>query len=464
MAALDGVRVLDLTQYEAGTSCTQYLAWFGADVVKIEPPGGEPGRHTEGPGRDSLYFLSFNHNKRSVCLDLATPEGKEIFLRLLPRFDVVVENFTLGTMEKLGLGYDVLKEHHPAVIYATIKGFGTYGPYANFKSFDWVAQAAGGGFSVTGEPDGPPMRPGASVCDTGSGMHAAMGILAAYIQRLRTGKGQMVEIALQETMTNFMRQQLSLRQRRPGPVPRRGNKLGIPPSDLYPCAGGGPNDWAFIMVVTDRMWDSLLAAIDRLDLNDDPRFSTLRAHPARGGALRGNRGVDAAAVEVRGDGDARRRGSALQRGIRQRRHLRRQAPACPRPGSNHLAPGVRGRGDARSSDPPERLGRGDGASTAARRTHVRCADSRTGARRAGAGQARSGRGGGPVPRLIAASERAGEADFVAVGIEHVEVPFAPFGIARRRLGGVAGGPDAFVRGVDVVDVEDGAAPPAPVGA
>lgn len=285
MAALDGVRVLDLTQYEAGTSCTQYLAWFGADVVKVEPPGGEPGRHTEGPGRDSLYFLSFNHNKKSVCLDLAKPEGKEIFLEMLPRFDVVVENFTLGTMEKLGLGYDVLKERHPAVIYATIKGFGTYGPYANFKSFDWVAQAAGGGFSVTGEPDGPPMRPGASVCDTGSGMHAAMGILAAYIQRLRTGKGQMVEIALQETMTNFMRQQLSLRQRRPGPVPRRGNKLGIPPSDLYPCAGGGPNDWAFIMVVTDRMWDSLLAAIDRLDLNDDPRFNTLRARIEHGDEL-----------------------------------------------------------------------------------------------------------------------------------------------------------------------------------
>lgn len=104
MAALDGVRVLDLTQYEAGTSCTQYLAWFGADVVKVEPPGGEPGRHTEGPGRDSLYFLSFNHNKKSVCLDLAKPEGKEIFLEMLPRFDVVVENFTLGTMEKLGPG------------------------------------------------------------------------------------------------------------------------------------------------------------------------------------------------------------------------------------------------------------------------------------------------------------------------------------------------------------------------
>jgi len=285
MRALDGMKVLDLTQYEAGTSCTQYLAWFGADVVKIEPPGGEPGRHTEGPGQDSLYFLSFNHNKRSVCLDLRKPEGRHLFLELLPRFDAVVENFTLGTMEKLGLGYDVLKEHNPEVIYATIKGFGTHGPYAEFKSFDWVAQASGGGFSVTGEPDGPPMKPGASVCDTGSGMHAAMGILAAYIQRLRTGRGQVVEIALQETMTNFMRQQLSLRLRKPGPVPRRGNKLGIPPTDLYPCAGGGPNDWAFIMVVTDRMWDALVVAMERLDLNEDPRFNTLRARIKHGPEL-----------------------------------------------------------------------------------------------------------------------------------------------------------------------------------
>ncbi|MCC7364517.1 MAG: CoA transferase [Dehalococcoidia bacterium] len=275
MAALDGMNVLDLTQYEAGTTCTQYLAWFGARVVKIEPLHGEPGRASEGPGKDSLYFLSFNHNKRSVALDLASPEGREIFLAMLPKFDAVVENFALGAMDKLNLGYDVLKQHNPAIIYASIKGFGESGPYAGFKSFDWVAQAAGGAFSVTGEPDGPPMKPGATVGDTGSGMHAAMGVLAAYVQRLRTGEGQKVEVSMQETVFNFMRQQLSLRERRDGPVPRRGNKLGLPPTDLYPCAPGGSNDWAFIMPITSRMFDTLLITIDRPDLVGDPRFATV---------------------------------------------------------------------------------------------------------------------------------------------------------------------------------------------
>jgi len=286
MAALDGMTVLDLTQYEAGTSCTQYLAWFGAEVVKVEQPGvGDPGRHTEGPGQDSLYFLTFNHNKKSVALDLASEAGRELFLRMLPQFDVVVENFTLGTMEKFGLGYEVLKEHHPAIIYATIKGFGTHGPYSGFKSFDWVAQASGGSFSITGEPDGPPMKPGATVADTGSGMHAVMGILAAYIQRQRTGRGQMIEIAMQETVTNFMRQQLSIRQRVTGPVPRRGNKLGLPPTDLYPCAGDGPNDWAFIMIATNRMWDALCVAIERQDLLHDERFATPQAKREHGDEL-----------------------------------------------------------------------------------------------------------------------------------------------------------------------------------
>jgi len=276
MAALDGVKVLDLTQYEAGTTCTQYLAWFGAEVVKLERPGtGDPGRATEGYGVDSLYFLSFNHNKKSVAIDLTAPEGRELFLRLVPRFDIVVENFTLGTMEGLGLGYEVLRERNPALIYATIKGFGTYGPYAHFKCFDWVAQAAGGAFSITGEPDGPPMRPGATVADTGTGMHAAMGILAAYIQRLRTGKGQKVEVSMQETVANYMRMPMSTRERYDGPVPRRGNSLGGP-SDLYPCAPGGPNDWVFIMIVTDRMWDALTVALERPELGTDPRFATAR--------------------------------------------------------------------------------------------------------------------------------------------------------------------------------------------
>ncbi|MGI8926468.1 MAG: CaiB/BaiF CoA transferase family protein [Tepidiformaceae bacterium] len=275
MAALDGMKVLDLTQYEAGTSCTQYLAWFGATVFKVEQPDrGDPGRGTEGPGKDSLYFLSFNHNKKSVAINLGRPEGRDLFLRLVPLVDVVVENFTLGTMEKLGLGYDVMRALNPSLIYGTIKGFGTTGPYKDFKCFDWVAQAAGGAFSITGEADGPPMRPGATVADTGSGMHCAMGILAAYIQRQRTGRGQVVEIAMQETVTNYMRMPMSTRERVVGPVPRRGNRF-LAPTALYPCAPGGANDWAFIMVVTDRMFDALATAIGMPELTTDARFATV---------------------------------------------------------------------------------------------------------------------------------------------------------------------------------------------
>ena len=191
MPALDGIKVLDLTQYEAGTSGSQYLAWFGATVVKVEQPGrGDPGRMTEGGNRDSLYFLSFNHNKESIAIDLASERGKELFLQLVPHFDVVTENFTLGTMEKLGLGYDVLRAINPRLIYGTIKGFGTSGPYGTYKCFDWVAQAVGGSFSITGEADGPPVKPGATMADTGSGIHLAIGILAAIVQRERTAKAR----------------------------------------------------------------------------------------------------------------------------------------------------------------------------------------------------------------------------------------------------------------------------------
>src|SRR5579871_3680422 len=152
MQALEDLKVLDLTQYEAGTSCTQLLAWLGAEVVKVEQAGvGDPGRHTESDG-DSIYFLSYNANKRSVALNLKTEAGRKLFLDLVPRFDVVVENFSLGTMEDLGIGYEVLKQANPAIIYATIKGFGTYGPYAEFRVFDPIAQSTGGALSVTGVP------------------------------------------------------------------------------------------------------------------------------------------------------------------------------------------------------------------------------------------------------------------------------------------------------------------------
>ena len=283
MPALDGLRILDLTQYEAGTSCTQMLAWLGAEVVKVERPGvGDPGRHFEGPEQDSLFFLSFNSNKRSVTLDLATAEGRRIFLELVKRFDVVTENFTLGTMEKLGLGYDVLRAANPALIYGAIKGFGTSGPYAEYKCYDQVAQAMGGAFSVTGEPDGPPMKPGATMADTGSGVTLALAIVAAYVQRLRTGEGQMIEVSMQEAVTNFMRMQLSLREPFGGRTPRRGNRTGLGgvPSELYPCAPGGPNDYIYLMAVTSRMWDALCIALDRPELAADERFATPEARLA----------------------------------------------------------------------------------------------------------------------------------------------------------------------------------------
>lgn len=278
MPALERLKILDLTQYEAGTSCTQLLAWLGANVVKVEQAGvGDPGRHTE-PGRgDSLYFLSFNANKRSLALNLRSAEGRELFLRLLPRFDVVMENFSLGTMEKFGLGYETLKAVHPGVIYCTVKGFGTYGPYAAYKCYDMVAQAFGGAFSITGMEDGPPMRPGPTMGDTGTGMLAALGILAAYIQRQNTGEGQMVEVSMQEGVANLIRTALSQRERDPEhPVPRRGNRT-LAPTDLYPCAPGGANDYIYIMPNTTRMLDALWTSIGRPDLCTREEFHLPKA-------------------------------------------------------------------------------------------------------------------------------------------------------------------------------------------
>ena len=275
MPALDTMRVLDMTQYEAGTSCTQALAWLGADVVKLERPGvGDPGRGVARGTDPRPYFLNWNSNKRSVAIDLARPEGRELFLRLVPRFDVFIENYGPGVIEKLDIGYEALREVHPSLIYARIKGFGLSGPYADFKCYDMVAQAAAGAFSVTGEPDGPPMRPGFTVGDAGTGVIAALAITAAYVQQQRTGEGQLIELSMQEAVTYFMRTIVANgsdwgREA----APRRGNRNG-PPTDLYPCKPFGSNDYVYIMVVTTRMWDTLCAALDRPDLAIDPRFIT----------------------------------------------------------------------------------------------------------------------------------------------------------------------------------------------
>ncbi len=269
MPALDGLRILDMTQYEAGTSCTQWLAWLGADVVKLERPGvGDPGRHIDGGEQDSGYFLYWNSNKRSVAIDLTGEAGRELFLEMLPHYDVFVENYGPGVMEKLRLDYERLKEVHSSLIYARIKGFGTDGPYSAWKVYDTIAQAAGGALSITGEADGPPMRPGPTISDSGSGVQLALAITAAYVQKLREGIGQEIEISMQEATTYFLRTTIATgsdwgRQA----VARTGNGMGAT-ANLYPCAPGGPNDHVFILAFVPRHLEALCQAIGRADLID----------------------------------------------------------------------------------------------------------------------------------------------------------------------------------------------------
>ena len=289
MPALDGVRVLDMTQYEAGTSCTQALAWLGADVVKVEAPEyGDPGR---GVGRSenkdySAYFCAWNANKRSLALNLRSEGGHGLFMRLVPKYDIFVENYGPGVIERLGIGYDELSAVHPGLIYARIKGFGVSGPYSGFRCMDMVAQAAAGAFSITGEADGPPMMPGPTTGDSGTGVQAAMAILAAYVQRLRTGQGQQIELSMQEAMAYYVRTRAYIGSAwGTKATPRTGNAGGLPPVNIYPCKPFGPNDYIYLMPVNQDHWDSLCAAIDRADLLIDERFENTRKRIANGAAL-----------------------------------------------------------------------------------------------------------------------------------------------------------------------------------
>ena len=282
MAALDGLRILDMTQYEAGTACTQCLAWLGADVVKVEAPGtGDPGRSLMGLGD---YFMVWNSNKRSVALDLRSPEGRDILLKMAPHYDVFVENYGPGVIEKLDIGYDAMRAVKPDIIYARIKGFGLDGPWSDYKCYDMVAQAAAGAFSITGEPDGPPMRPGPTTGDAGTGVQMALAIAAAYAQKLKTGEGQLIELSMQEAMTYFLRTATSGTNFGEWAAARTGSGP-TPTMRLYPCQGGGPNDYVYLMAVTPRMWEALCAAIGREDLLADPRFADPRARQKNREAL-----------------------------------------------------------------------------------------------------------------------------------------------------------------------------------
>lgn len=280
--ALAGVRVIDLTQYESGTSCTETLAWLGADVIKIERPGyGEQGRHSsrDVPGYDAFYFLVLNANKRSVTIDLRTPDGRELLYRLCDQADVFVENFAPGTIERLGFGHTELRARNPRLVYGQIKGFDPGGPYAELLALDPVAQAAGGALSITGDPDGPPLRPGPTIADTGTGLHLAIGLLAALHQRERTGRGQHVQVAMQEAVVNFTRI-AHARTLMSGAAARRyGNGVAMvtAPANIYRCRPGGPNDYLMVYTSrapTARQWDILLDVIGRPDLKGDERFTT----------------------------------------------------------------------------------------------------------------------------------------------------------------------------------------------
>jgi formyl-CoA transferase len=281
LAALDGVRIIDLTQFEAGTSCTETLAWLGADVIKIEPPGlGEQGRRasTDSPDKDSYYFMLLNANKRSVVLDLKTEDGKKILWQLIEHADVFIENFGPGTIERLGFDYESVQNVNARIVYAQIKGYDPDGPYGAYLSQDHIAQASGGAVSITGFPD-TPMSCGPTVADTGSGLHMAIGILAALYQRKSTGKGQHVRLAMQEAVINYCRIAYA-RVLQSGKAAGRygnGSAMGNAPSELYPCDPGGPNDLISVYISRNRntrQWDRLLDAIGRGELKGDPRFET----------------------------------------------------------------------------------------------------------------------------------------------------------------------------------------------
>jgi formyl-CoA transferase len=283
--ALSGVRVLDFTQFEAGPSCTEALAWLGADVVKVENPNrGDPGRlaASEDGKTDAFYFLLFNANKRSITCDLKSEEGLTLARRLIGEADVMIENFAPGLIEKLGLGYDAVKAINPRLIYAQVKGFAPESPYGDFLSFDMIAQAAGGIMSITGEADGMPLKPGPTLGDTGTGMLMAISILGALYQRQSTGRGQRLQVAMQDAMLQYSRIAYATMARTGEAAGRSGAGTitgGNAPMGLYPCKPFGRNDYVYVYVTraNNSHWHRLLRCIGREELIEDERFNS----PAR---------------------------------------------------------------------------------------------------------------------------------------------------------------------------------------
>jgi len=293
--ALSGIRVLDMTHVQSGPTCTQLLAWFGADVLKVERPhvgDATRGQLRDIPDVDSLYFTMLNHNKRSITLNLKSDKGKEIFTRLIEECDILAENFAPGALDRMGFSWERIQEINPRIIYGSVKGFGP-GPYQDCKVYENAAQCAGGSASTTGFDDGPPLVTGAQIGDSGTGLHLALGLMTALFQREKTGRGQRVECAMQDGVLNLCRVKLRDQQRlQRGPlqeypqfphgefgdsVPRAGNSSGGgQPGWAVKTRGGGSNDYIYV-IIQPQVWAAWMQTIGHEELIDDPDWATPEA-------------------------------------------------------------------------------------------------------------------------------------------------------------------------------------------
>lgn len=296
--ALEGVKILDFTHVQSGPTCTQLLAWFGADVIKVERAGegdATRGQLRDIPDADSLYFTMLNHNKRSITLDTKNPKGKEVLNTLIKQCDVMVENFAPGALDRMGFTWERIQELNPRMIVASVKGFGP-GPYVDCKVYENVAQCAGGAASTTGFDDGPPLVTGAQIGDSGTGLHLALGIVTALYQREQTGRGQKVLAAMQDAVLNLCRVKLRDQQRleRTGElqeypqypeigfgeaVPRAGNSSGGgQPGSILKCKGWQKDPNAYIYFITQAaVWPAICKVIDEEDWITNPHFATPKA-------------------------------------------------------------------------------------------------------------------------------------------------------------------------------------------
>ena len=292
--ALEGVRILDFTHVQSGPTCTQLLAWFGADVIKVERPGGGDVTRSQlrdVPDADSLYFTMLNHNKRSITLDTKNPKGKEVLEALIKSCDVLVENFAPGVLDRMGFDWNKIQSLNPRMIVASIKGFGP-GPFEDCKVYENVAQCVGGSASTTGFSDGPPTVTGAQIGDSGTGLHLALGIVTALYHRTNSGRGQKVDVAMQDSVLNLCRVKLRDQQRLTrGPlkeypqfgegvpfgeaVPRAGNASGGgQPGWILKCKGWETDPNAYIYFITQApVWAKICQVIGKPEWVTDQEYA-----------------------------------------------------------------------------------------------------------------------------------------------------------------------------------------------